>query len=489
MQSFRPRWPVLAAAGFAIFWIFHRAHQQSITLDEADTWHVWVKPAWPAHWEPHSNNHVLNSALMRLSLHFFPLSELAVRAPALAGGVLYIASSLALASLLFDSALMQWGMFTCLVFNPFIADYLVAARGYALALGFLMFAIFLLALAVIRKRRSVRIAAAISISLALSLSANFTFAYAAAFTGFSALLLIVRSRQTAAAMILPGLATAFFLVGPVISRFPRDQLFWGTSSIRESWDSILDSSLAEINPFLVHPSIAHWLGSVRRHFTAAIIVWLLLFLVFAYRDRRQLRVESRFALFAAAMGLTLTATIAAHFAMFRFAHIPLPLERTSLQLVALATVAFGAMLSVPSNSSWAKRIQTAGFVILLGTSLLFTVELRDSYFRLWRDGASLKAAFPVLEDMCRRTGEHEVIADWNLINSLNFYREATHSEREMDEVHFFEHMPHGRKVYILNPETVKDLIRDDNLQTVWHDPDDRMIIAVPGDCNCIDVEQ
>ncbi|HEY3742871.1 MAG TPA: hypothetical protein VGL53_23655 [Bryobacteraceae bacterium] len=477
MKSSQPRWALTLAAAFAIFWIFHRAHQQSITLDEADTWHLWVRPAWPSHWEPHSNNHVLNSALMRLSLHFFPLSELAVRAPALAGGILYIGSSFALASLLFASTLLQWGMFTCLVFNPFIADYLVAARGYALALGCLTLAIFLLALAVIRNRRSVPIVAAISVSLALSFAANFTFAYAAAFIGLCTLLLIVRSRQTAFAAVVPGLATALVLVGSIVARFPRDQLFWGTSSIRESWDSIRDSSFTEINPFLVNPSVAHWLDLARRHLAAAIVVWLVLFLLFAWRDRH-LQNKSPAGIFAAAIGLTLAATFAAHYAMFRFARIPLPLERTSLHMVALATVAFGATVSVPTGGRLAKWTQTAGVVILIGTSVLFMAELRDSYFRLWRDGAELKAAFPVLEDVCRRTGEREVIADWNLINSLNFYREATHSE-EVDEVQFFEHMPRGRKVYILNPETVKDLIRDDNLQTVWHDADNRMIIAVP----------
>ena len=40
---------------------------QSITIDEADTYLVWVARSNPSHWEASSNNHVLNSLLMRLS--------------------------------------------------------------------------------------------------------------------------------------------------------------------------------------------------------------------------------------------------------------------------------------------------------------------------------------------------------------------------------------------------------------------------------------
>src|SRR5882762_11430214 len=86
----RRDWALIITACFALIWIFHRASVQSITLDEANTFHRWVAPDSPAHWEPHSNNHVLNSTLMRLCIWLFGLSQMAVRAPALLGGVLYV---------------------------------------------------------------------------------------------------------------------------------------------------------------------------------------------------------------------------------------------------------------------------------------------------------------------------------------------------------------------------------------------------------------
>src|SRR5712691_12020703 len=76
-------WSLILTACFALIWIFHRAIVQSITLDEANTFLRWVAPDSPAHWEPHSNNHVLNSTLMRLCIWLLGLSQMAVRAPAL----------------------------------------------------------------------------------------------------------------------------------------------------------------------------------------------------------------------------------------------------------------------------------------------------------------------------------------------------------------------------------------------------------------------
>ncbi len=123
---------------FALLWAVARACVQSITIDEADTYLVWVARRDPAHWQAASNNHVLNSLLMRLFTSVFPVSQLSVRAPALLGAALYILAAYFLCRKLTPELPTQWPLFVCLVYNPFVFDHLVAARGYALALGFLM---------------------------------------------------------------------------------------------------------------------------------------------------------------------------------------------------------------------------------------------------------------------------------------------------------------------------------------------------------------
>src|SRR5881227_3371929 len=93
---------------FAFVWAVARACVQSITIDEADTYLVWVARPNPSHWEAASNNHVLNSLLMRLSTSVFGLSHLSVRAPALLGAAIYILMSLALCRLLSPAVRVQW---------------------------------------------------------------------------------------------------------------------------------------------------------------------------------------------------------------------------------------------------------------------------------------------------------------------------------------------------------------------------------------------
>src|SRR5215470_2912969 len=85
-----------AAAIFAFLWVFARACLQSITIDEADTYLFFVGRPWPSHWEPSTNNHLLNSLLMRLFTSLFGVSHLSVRAPALIGAAIYIAATYAL---------------------------------------------------------------------------------------------------------------------------------------------------------------------------------------------------------------------------------------------------------------------------------------------------------------------------------------------------------------------------------------------------------
>jgi hypothetical protein len=129
-NTWRRNWPVLLTACFALVWIVHRAAVQSITVDEANTFLFWVAPDTPAYLTPHSNNHVLNSMLMRLSVALFGLSDLTVRLPALLGGAIYLFAVYRFCTLLRGGLALTWSLFVCFVFNPFVLDYLVAARGY-----------------------------------------------------------------------------------------------------------------------------------------------------------------------------------------------------------------------------------------------------------------------------------------------------------------------------------------------------------------------
>lgn len=67
--------PRVPSAVAAFLWVLARAHVQSITIDEATTYEVFVAPADPYHWSAGSNNHILNSLVMRLFVGVFGLSH------------------------------------------------------------------------------------------------------------------------------------------------------------------------------------------------------------------------------------------------------------------------------------------------------------------------------------------------------------------------------------------------------------------------------
>src|SRR5713101_4425769 len=130
--------PLICTALFALLWVITRACVQTITIDEAETYLAFVRPPWPAHWVAASNNHVLNTLLIKLFTSIFGPYHLALRAPALVGAAIYIYACYFLCRLMTAQMRVQWPLLVCLIYNPFVLDYLVAARGYSLSTAFLM---------------------------------------------------------------------------------------------------------------------------------------------------------------------------------------------------------------------------------------------------------------------------------------------------------------------------------------------------------------
>ena len=122
-------WVLRVVAAFALPWSGFRAYQQSITLDEADTYFWFAGRGANYIWYLFPNNHVLNTLLIWLSTHAFGLSALTVRLPALLGAALYIAVAYFLCRAITDRFALQFATLICLVYNPFILDFFAAARG------------------------------------------------------------------------------------------------------------------------------------------------------------------------------------------------------------------------------------------------------------------------------------------------------------------------------------------------------------------------
>ena len=452
-----------ATAIFALLWAIARAALQSITIDEADTYLVWVARPNPSHWEAASNNHVLNSLLMRLSTGVFGVNHFTVRMPALVGAAVYIAAAWALCRLFAPALVAQWPLFVGLVYNPFVFDHLVAARGYALALGFLLTAIAIAAYAEARQWQAVKVCAGCSACLALSFAANFSFAIVDGVTMAAIAVWACARTQSpgsrarlAGACVLPGLLVTLFVSAPAVLHWPKGQLIYGAYSLGEWFGEIARDSLYRLNPQVVNPLLLAGLERVGRLLIPAVL------LTAAWPWVRGRGHCAAYALLA-----VLACSAAVHWAAFRWFHLLLPKERTGIWVVPLITLAAG-------SAAVGRRIATAALYAL---SFYFLLCLRLDHFREWSWDAEMQRVYGVISYYNRTYGVRQVASNWMYTPSLNFYRLASGRE-SFDEFMGEAHIRPGPVVYVLNAAFEGDVIERERLRVVFHGRQSDVVVAV-----------
>lgn len=437
---------------FAMAWVIARAAIQSITIDEAFSYLTFVAREPRLLFYPGANNHLLNSLLMWLTTRIFGVSGFTVRLPALAGAALYIVSCYALCRLLKRQPLVEGATLAALVLNPFVMDYLVAARGYSLALGFLM-----AALALAAHRRTLWL---ISACLGLSFLSNFAFAI----IDMAALILIAiwfwppqDRRRWLAALLLPGL-TVTLLALPLLLRWPSGQLEWGAGSLKEMFLSFGVPSFKDEGDGA--PGIIIVLLSVG----------LAILLV-----ARRFRLEP---LAGALTGIAL-GSLLFHWVLFRAVHLPLPKDRTGLYVVPLLTLAVGAMAAVQTSglAEWGRGALVAAILV---ADLAFVSCLRLDYFREWDWQEDMRGAYSELARLNHQNCVNKVDADWRYAGPLNFYRTASRHETFPEIKGQTSGLATEPEAYVLHSFINKDFIEREQLKAVWKGERDVVVAVRPG---------
>jgi hypothetical protein len=489
-QSAADRFLLPGLALFAMAWVIARAHVQSMTIDEATTYGHFVAPPRPSHWIANANNHVLNCILARLFTSVFGPSHLTVRAGAIAGAAIYIAATYFLSKLITSGPALRIGLFVCLVYNPFIFDYLVAARGYGLGIGFLAAAIYPITFLKLSKappRFSLLQAGLLSsVCAALSFSSNFSFAFvdasliimlfiwschrasAAMNPGWRARALFYG--QLAAAFTLPGLLIATAVVGSTVLEYPRDNLVYGAKSLSETFASIASATLYEPNPYVINPLLypkVVWCSRLLLPLLAVLCGWRLFVLLMDRMTiaKRGSDISIGFALLCAG---TLALTLAAHWIAFRCFQILLPKERTAIYLAVLITLLVGSLAAIPVPSGVGQISRAALTASLLLLGLYYLGCLRLTYFKEWRFDSDMRNTYAVLAYYNHTCGLKEAPANWRYDGSLNFY--WTISRRE-DFIQFYGNAtapyPPGKRVYVLYDPEDHDYLSQHGLKAVY----------------------
>jgi uncharacterized membrane protein len=201
---------------------------------------------------------------MRISAAIFGDSEWALRLPALGGAVLYFTAVYRIALAAFGDAPPFLLAAALLALNPFVLDFMVAARGYGLALALLMWALALLLEQFQAPTIAPRKLAWAGAALALSVTANLIFVFPAAAVMGLALYLLPKSGEPAKTkrdrkakpapklwmwLVTPiaSIAVLFFLAAPV-ENMRSVQFYIGAATLRESLRSLATSSLQHSGP-------------------------------------------------------------------------------------------------------------------------------------------------------------------------------------------------------------------------------------------------
>jgi len=437
-RSWTEDWALLFLAAGAFSLVIARACLQSVTIDEADSFLLFASQSWPAQWYPSSGNHVLNTLLEQLMAYIFGVNELTLRTPAILGAAVYIAAALYLCRRLTARVVLQAPLFIALVYNPMVLDYLVAARGYSLASGFLLAALATIASAILGGQQESaglrRKCAWISVFLALSFAANFSFGIADGIVLLFFFIWTARMRwngllggaSLAAHCFLPGLAIGFLLVGSVVWNWPKGQLYFGSESLSEMTRGLVAASFDQLNPQVLNPLLLKWLGKMQKALPILGAMALLALLGGVEIDRWRAPKPSVAPLltFARLLAAIAVASLMTHWIAFHTFHLLLPKDRTGLFFVILFTLIFGSALALRFESQRRDPVRWAAAAVLIVVAAYFAGCLRLGYFKEWRYDADTKPLYWAAVEANRRCGVREFVTYWMYPGILNFYERS-----------------------------------------------------------------
>jgi hypothetical protein len=210
-------------------WSVYRAATESVTPGEALNYDRFIGPHWNeslAQFD--SNNHILNTILIRISTARIHLTEFSLRMPSLLFGALYLWAAYRISRRWFGDGRMFLAVLGILVLNPLTLDAISEARGYGMALACWMWALELVA--------GGGSMAMVGVLLGLSVSGSLAFLAPAA-----ALMLVARGRRKWGYMPQLAFLTAFMLLILPLNHAEKDMLLQGATSLRQTLNELTAS--------------------------------------------------------------------------------------------------------------------------------------------------------------------------------------------------------------------------------------------------------
>ncbi|MBK6983252.1 MAG: hypothetical protein IPH32_00160 [Bacteroidetes bacterium] len=135
-------------SGLGIVWyIIYKASHTSFTHDESYTYTHYVHQGFMdiiSYKTPYTNNHILNTVLMKYCEFLFSSSELSLRLPNILAFILYSIFTVLLLYKYIPK--LMFPFYLLMLLNPHLLDFFALARGYGLSIGFLVMSLYYLSL-------------------------------------------------------------------------------------------------------------------------------------------------------------------------------------------------------------------------------------------------------------------------------------------------------------------------------------------------------
>jgi hypothetical protein len=485
----------------------YRAATQSVVHDEALTWELYLAgPVSPIFDYYDANHHFLATLLERISTSAFGFSELSLRLPTLLAGAWYFWILFRLCRLVFG----QTPMFAVAVVlagaNPLILDFLVAARGYGLALAFLMHALFQMVLYLAeppeRRGASRRLLYTAAASLSLAVAANLTFLLPALSLAVIFILIAKpagggkrpekrRQRGDVPAayaadmrrfvLTIAVFALGFCLVAPLDAARVGD-FYAGASTLKESLRNAVDVSFAHnagIGGLLQDGrGMRIWLGFL------GFALPLLALIALGWGSWRFWRAsrggaplqeaETLLLLTSGAIGGSVGLLIAAHYLI----GFPYPADRTGLYFPALMALCLPALAAaLPPRPSWLSLARPAGLAFLILLAGQFLLQWNTSHFYVWRYDADSREILTKIQAAGHgQKPAPRIGISWQLEPSFNFYRTVKGYSWLPP---FDRRGPDGDYDYYVLLENDRALIARRSLRPIYQGPVSGTVLAVP----------
>lgn len=411
-------------------------------MDEATTYNDFASLPFLWMWRVYeANHHVLHTILCHISTSVLPLSVFSLRLPSLAGGALYLWAAYRVCVLLCPRPALLFSTYALLTLNPFLLDFLSAARGYGLASAFWMASVYF-ALGLLRRADgppALRGMFLASLFAGLSVAANLSFAFAAV-PELAVLAALLRPRQAprrlaagAASLLAPAVAV-FVLIDlpPLLNN--RGGFILGAPSIGASFDSVAGHVLFYSNgTFDVAGMLAdathaeRWILDIVRWGAVAAGIAALFFLLFQLRASIPNTTEAlRYALFLGVqLSLSMVCLAAAH-SVFGVLY---PVARSGIYFMLSIPLLCAAIVQCSTTPSWAATALERTYVFAAGAlALWFLAALQFTSYSEWRFDRNTGELFQRIQDAAERDHRTQarVGATYLLAPPLEFYRRARH---------------------------------------------------------------